>query len=24
VIGNVIGGTVLFTLLTWAQIRAEL
>lgn len=24
VLGNVIGGTVLFTLLTWAQIRAEL
>ena len=23
-IGNVLGGTVLFTLLTWAQIRAEL
>ena len=23
-IGNILGGTVLFTLLTWAQIRAEL
>jgi formate/nitrite transporter FocA (FNT family) len=23
-LGNVLGGTVLFTLLTWAQIRAEL
>ena len=24
VIGNILGGTVLFTLLTWGQIRAEL